>query len=597
MDNNVTRNLNRELEDMSSWDVMILHYLGIDHIGHTQGPRGSLMGPKQGEYDIILDRIYRTAQAHDAAHNTSTLLVVAGDHGMSATGNHGGSSRGERSTGLVFLSPSRPLAAPRSAATAFNATVRQVDVCPTLASLLGLPTPPHSAGAAITDVVCAGETSRTVRTRTLYRSVCQLKAAADALGVRRSLLRKGYEAAVTAYAEYTKDNSNASVNADAAEAAMEAFIQQAAAGLSSRWAGIDWYRTFAGLCLVALTVLGAVFALLALFSSEHLTARLAPVREVVTTVVVVFLATSSGHILVCLSGDNMTRMGTCAADTPNKAKVALFCVAAGLALIPLYGTRFLRTFVMKVQSTGGANSMEALLGLAGAKGETAVQYIAPPVPEWVDTVLCFLLTAAHCVSYFSSSLIEEEQQTLYYTVTTATFIHLGFTLFWNPQQQQQYPNSGKKPRRTIAKLVAMLVMLRVIRAWNSTGARGTPFHGDIAELLSDETAYGPVASKVFCAVAVATLAWYTHRVLGYDNKVYLRRGRHIFETLTFLAYALVFAYKFPLLQYVPFMSEVLCARMVFALVFLAFIVGMFWPCVPGTTVKHTNTHTHTHTHT
>lgn len=47
MDNNVTRNLPQELEN-DDWDGMILHYLGLDHIGHKSGPRRYRGMPQSG---------------------------------------------------------------------------------------------------------------------------------------------------------------------------------------------------------------------------------------------------------------------------------------------------------------------------------------------------------------------------------------------------------------------------------------------------------------------------------------------------------------------------------------------------------------------
>lgn len=38
VDNNVTRNIAPELEH-KDWGLMVLHYLGLDHIGHKSGPR------------------------------------------------------------------------------------------------------------------------------------------------------------------------------------------------------------------------------------------------------------------------------------------------------------------------------------------------------------------------------------------------------------------------------------------------------------------------------------------------------------------------------------------------------------------------------
>ncbi len=45
VDNNVTRHLVPEMNALKNeleeddWDVMILHYLGLDHVGHGGGPR------------------------------------------------------------------------------------------------------------------------------------------------------------------------------------------------------------------------------------------------------------------------------------------------------------------------------------------------------------------------------------------------------------------------------------------------------------------------------------------------------------------------------------------------------------------------------
>jgi ethanolaminephosphotransferase len=38
VDNNVTRHVPEELNN-DDWNTMVLHYLGLDHIGHKAGPR------------------------------------------------------------------------------------------------------------------------------------------------------------------------------------------------------------------------------------------------------------------------------------------------------------------------------------------------------------------------------------------------------------------------------------------------------------------------------------------------------------------------------------------------------------------------------
>lgn len=57
VDNNVTRHLDKVLK-RQDWDVLILHYLGLDHIGHISGPNSPLIGHKLSEMDSILMKIH-----------------------------------------------------------------------------------------------------------------------------------------------------------------------------------------------------------------------------------------------------------------------------------------------------------------------------------------------------------------------------------------------------------------------------------------------------------------------------------------------------------------------------------------------------------
>lgn len=49
--------MKNELKTTANWDIMILHYLGLDHIGHMGGPRSTLMPNKLTEMDNIIKRI------------------------------------------------------------------------------------------------------------------------------------------------------------------------------------------------------------------------------------------------------------------------------------------------------------------------------------------------------------------------------------------------------------------------------------------------------------------------------------------------------------------------------------------------------------
>ncbi|KAK1777821.1 alkaline phosphatase-like protein [Copromyces sp. CBS 386.78] len=154
VDHNVTRNIPGELRN-DDWNTMILHYLGLDHIGHKGGPRSPHMVPKQREMDGIVGQIYKAIETED--HLKSTLFVVCGDHGMNDAGNHGASSPGETSPALLFISPklknlqkqTQDAPLPDAENFRFYSTVEQSDLAPTLAALLGFPIPKNNLGALI----------------------------------------------------------------------------------------------------------------------------------------------------------------------------------------------------------------------------------------------------------------------------------------------------------------------------------------------------------------------------------------------------------------------------------------------------------------
>ncbi|ANB13858.1 Las21p [Sugiyamaella lignohabitans] len=163
VDNNVTRHIDYELgPGRESWDTLILHYLGLDHIGHKGGPDSVFMPEKQREMDHIIHKLYENMEEN-------TLLVVTGDHGMNEAGNHGGSSSGETSAGMVFLSPKfvqiknssqegnnghkAPLDNPTEGEFTYYSRIQQTDLVPTLASLLKFPIPRNSLGVVIPDIL------------------------------------------------------------------------------------------------------------------------------------------------------------------------------------------------------------------------------------------------------------------------------------------------------------------------------------------------------------------------------------------------------------------------------------------------------------
>jgi ethanolaminephosphotransferase len=188
VDNNVTRHVPNELQQ-PDWDVMVLHYLGLDHIGHKAGPTSPNMLPKQKEMDAIVKLIYQAMELND--HLDDTLLVLAGDHGMNSAGNHGGSAPGETEPALVFISPKlKDLEKPAYTAPTlpkhgtefeFYHKVAQNDVVPTLSALLGIPISRNNLGIILPEMLGFWK-SRTsakglnVAAELLYRNALQMLA-------------------------------------------------------------------------------------------------------------------------------------------------------------------------------------------------------------------------------------------------------------------------------------------------------------------------------------------------------------------------------------------------------------------------------------
>lgn len=171
----------------STWDVLIAHFLGVDHCGHKFGPSNQRMRDKLREMNSVLERIV-------AVIDDDTLLVVMGDHGMTTEGDHGGESEEELMSALwlystrdltigdtgpetiderrywrdlhsrVHASRVRALGYDHSAITShlgYDAAsplypiVSQIQLVPTLSYLLDLPIPFGNLGAVIPDVVYA----------------------------------------------------------------------------------------------------------------------------------------------------------------------------------------------------------------------------------------------------------------------------------------------------------------------------------------------------------------------------------------------------------------------------------------------------------
>lgn len=149
LDNGVTEHIFPLLEkgNASKWDVLIGHYLGVDHAGHRYGPNHPAMTAKLQQMDGVLRRV--AAEIDD-----ETLLVVMGDHGMDSKGDHGGESSDELEAAIWMYNKAGKFGRGSADSVlpppdAKTRPIDQIDLVPSLALLLGLPIPFNNLGTPI----------------------------------------------------------------------------------------------------------------------------------------------------------------------------------------------------------------------------------------------------------------------------------------------------------------------------------------------------------------------------------------------------------------------------------------------------------------
>lgn len=120
------------------WDLLIAHFLGVDHCGHKYGPMHNEMSRKLTEMNEVIKTLSETI-------DDDTMLIVMGDHGMTIEGDHGGASKDETEALLFAYSKHRSFV-PTSYDDNVN-FIQQIDLPSTLSTILGIPIPYSNLGA------------------------------------------------------------------------------------------------------------------------------------------------------------------------------------------------------------------------------------------------------------------------------------------------------------------------------------------------------------------------------------------------------------------------------------------------------------------
>ncbi|XP_048043955.1 GPI ethanolamine phosphate transferase 2 isoform X1 [Megalobrama amblycephala] len=391
VDNNVTRHLDSTLK-RDDWDILILHYLGLDHIGHISGPHSSLIGPKLMEMDDVIKKIHTSLISKESEGTLPNLLVLCGDHGMSETGSHGGSSEPEINTPLLLISP----AFRRKAGLEEPDVLEQVDLTPTLALALGLPISQNSVGHLIPAVF--EELSLREQLRLLQLNGHQLS---RLLQDSNPTFHKedGYElfrVAEKSHGSWMKlyvDGNTSEVLSNMGKKVLKQYLEALKAmssALGKQLGKYDMYSMIMGMIFML-----QVLFLLLLAMPEALS------REAVVDVPLASSLLSLPFYLLCLFGS---------------ALHVLICTSAGG---PCYLCSLPWVLVFAVILFSSA-FMCALVTMAARRiptsNKTPTKSSAWTLSE-LDTLL-LIGTVGHTLSLGSSSFIEEEHQTWYFLLNT-----------------------------------------------------------------------------------------------------------------------------------------------------------------------------------
>lgn len=130
------------LEEVNQFDILIAHFLGVDHVGHRYGPNHPAMRAKLNQLDQVLRQVIDKM-------DENTLFFILGDHGMTEDGNHGGATKEETDATLFIYSKNQLLQHKKS--NQFK-SIHQIDLVPSLSLLSGVEIPFGNLGSIIPDL-------------------------------------------------------------------------------------------------------------------------------------------------------------------------------------------------------------------------------------------------------------------------------------------------------------------------------------------------------------------------------------------------------------------------------------------------------------
>lgn len=249
----------RETE-IPKWDVVIGHYLGVDHVGHQYGPNHPTMASKLKQMDQVLREIVDVL-------DPNTLLVVMGDHGMDVKGDHGGESDEEVEAALWMFSKKGIFGREKESfiqppRTAKERPVRQIDLVPTLSLLLGLPIPFNNLGAPIVEAFIGAKRPNWQNLATVFAlTAAQIQKYQHHYSAVRNLDGRLFVAALSVWSEAQRHWADLLENIEASHEYRTAFIEfskyqkETLKTFKTLWAIFDLSAMIQGILILISTVL------------------------------------------------------------------------------------------------------------------------------------------------------------------------------------------------------------------------------------------------------------------------------------------------------------------------------------------------------
>nr|XP_028567408.1 GPI ethanolamine phosphate transferase 2 isoform X2 [Podarcis muralis] len=345
--------------------------------------------------DNIIKKIHTSLLSKEEGEVTSPhLLVVCGDHGMSETGSHGGSSEGEVRTPLLFVSSAFDRA---GGLLKPPELVQQTDLAVTLAIGLGLPISRNSVGQLLLPVV----QQKTVREqlRYLHLNGFQLSRLLqenmatyekDPGFQQFKMAEKSHGSWIKLYLEGNTSEVLRNLGKKVLRQYLEA-IRVLSNSLSKQVAQYDTYSMIVGTIIVLeVLVLLLLSTAKALSSRAELEVPLSPLCSLLFYLTCLMLC--AVHVVVCTSTESSCYFCSISWLTA----IGVIMLISGLLCIILSALE--KVFVNPKQM---------------AKNPAAA------TSSWSEfDVLILAGTVGHVSSLGASSFIEEEHQTWYFLVST-----------------------------------------------------------------------------------------------------------------------------------------------------------------------------------